>query len=60
MNMQLTAWRERAAANQAFVAGAGDALGTWRQPGDRLERAMPSQPSLNLIPTIQQAIMSLC
>lgn len=32
MNMQLTAWRERAAANQAFVAGAGDALGTWRQP----------------------------
>ena len=32
MNMQLTAWRDRAAANQAFVAGAGDALRTWRQP----------------------------
>lgn len=32
MNMQLTAWRERAAVNQAFVAGAGDALRTWRQP----------------------------
>lgn len=32
MNMQLTAWRDRAAMNQAFVAGAGDALRTWRQP----------------------------
>ena len=32
MNMQLTAWRDRAAVNQAFVAGAGDALRTWRQP----------------------------
>ena len=32
MNMQLTAWRDRAAANQAFVAGTGDALRTWRQP----------------------------
>ena len=32
MNMQLTAWRDRAAANQAFAAGAGDALRTWRQP----------------------------
>ena len=32
MNMQLVAWRDRAAANQAFVAGAGDALRTWRQP----------------------------
>jgi hypothetical protein len=32
MNMQLVAWRDRAAANQAFVNGAGDALRTWRQP----------------------------
>lgn len=32
MNMQLTAWRDRGAVNQAFVAGAGDALRTWRQP----------------------------
>ena len=32
MNMQLVAWRERKAANEAFVAGAGDALRTWRQP----------------------------
>lgn len=32
MNMQLTAWRDRAAATQAFVAGTGDALRTWRQP----------------------------
>lgn len=32
MNMQLVAWRDRAAANQAFVAGSGDALRTWRQP----------------------------
>lgn len=32
MNMQLVAWRDRAAMNQAFVAGAGDALRTWRQP----------------------------
>ena len=32
MNMQLTAWRDRAAMNQAFAAGAGDALRTWRQP----------------------------
>lgn len=32
MNMQLIAWRDRAAANHAFVAGSGDALGAWRQP----------------------------
>jgi hypothetical protein len=32
MNMQLVAWRDRAAANQAFVAGTGDALRSWRQP----------------------------
>jgi hypothetical protein len=32
MNMQLVAWRDRAAVNEAFVAGAGDALRTWRQP----------------------------
>jgi hypothetical protein len=32
MNMQLTTWRDGAAANEAFVAGSGDALRTWRQP----------------------------
>ena len=32
INMQLTSWRDGRAANQAFVAGTGDALRTWRQP----------------------------
>ena len=32
INMQLTTWREGQAANEAFVAGTGDALRTWRQP----------------------------
>jgi hypothetical protein len=32
MNMQLTTWRSGHMANDAFVAGAGDALRTWRQP----------------------------
>src|SRR5687767_12476725 len=32
INMQLTTWRDGHAANQAFVAGTGDALRTWRQP----------------------------
>jgi hypothetical protein len=32
MNMQLTTWRNGQAANDAFVAGSGDALRTWRQP----------------------------
>ena len=32
MNMQLTTWRDGRAANEAFVAGTGDALRTWRQP----------------------------
>jgi hypothetical protein len=32
MNMQLVTWRDGAAANEAFAAGAGDALRTWRQP----------------------------
>lgn len=32
LNMQLTTWRDGSAANQAFVAGTGDALRTWRQP----------------------------
>ena len=32
MNMQLVTWRDRDAANEAFVAGTGDALRTWRQP----------------------------
>ena len=31
-NMQLAAWRDAAAANDAFRAGTGDALRTWRQP----------------------------
>ena len=32
LGMQLTTWREGRAANEAFIAGAGDALRTWRQP----------------------------
>ncbi|MEZ5289846.1 MAG: hypothetical protein R2745_02075 [Vicinamibacterales bacterium] len=32
LNMQLTTWRDGAAANQAFAAGTGDALRAWRQP----------------------------
>jgi hypothetical protein len=32
LNMQLTTWRDARAANEAFVAGTGDALRTWRQP----------------------------
>jgi len=32
MNMQLTTWRDGRAANEAFVAGTGDALKFWRQP----------------------------
>ena len=32
MNMQLSTWRDGPAANDAFVAGTGDALRTWRQP----------------------------
>lgn len=32
MNMQLSTWRDGQAANEAFVAGAGEALRTWRQP----------------------------
>lgn len=32
INMQLTTWRDRRAANEALVAGSGDALRTWRQP----------------------------
>ena len=32
MNMQLVAWRDRQAANAAFVEGSGDALRVWRQP----------------------------
>lgn len=32
INMQLTTWRDGHAANEAFVAGSGDALRTWRQP----------------------------
>jgi len=32
MNMQLVTWRDGEAANEAFVAGTGDALRSWRQP----------------------------
>lgn len=32
INMQLVTWRDGHAANAAFMAGAGDALRTWRQP----------------------------
>jgi hypothetical protein len=32
LNMQLTTWRDARTANEAFVAGSGDALRTWRQP----------------------------
>jgi hypothetical protein len=32
INMQLTTWRDAAAANAAFAAGTGDALRAWRQP----------------------------
>jgi hypothetical protein len=32
MNMQLVNWRDGRTANEAFVAGIGDALRTWRQP----------------------------
>lgn len=32
INMQLTNWRDARTANEAFVAGTGDALRTWRQP----------------------------
>jgi hypothetical protein len=32
INMQLSTWRDRRAANEAFAAGSGDALRTWRQP----------------------------
>jgi len=32
INMQLVTWRDARAANEAFVAGTGNALKTWRQP----------------------------
>jgi hypothetical protein len=32
MNMLLVTWRDRRTANEAFAAGTGDALRTWRQP----------------------------
>jgi hypothetical protein len=32
LNMQLVTWRDRRAADAAFVAGSSDALRTWRQP----------------------------
>jgi hypothetical protein len=32
LNMQLVTWRDRRAADEAFRAGTGDALRTWRQP----------------------------
>jgi hypothetical protein len=32
INMQLVTWRDGRVASEAFVAGSGDALRTWRQP----------------------------
>jgi hypothetical protein len=32
LNMEITTWRDGKVANDAFVAGAGDALSSWRQP----------------------------
>jgi len=32
LNMQIVTWRDSKAANDAFVAGTGEALTTWRQP----------------------------
>jgi hypothetical protein len=32
LTMQMVTWRDGRAANEAFVAGSGDALRTWRQP----------------------------
>jgi hypothetical protein len=32
LGMQLATWRDGRAANEAFMAGTGDALRTWRQP----------------------------
>ena len=32
INMQLVTWRDGRGASEAFVAGSGDALRTWRQP----------------------------
>ena len=32
INMQLVTWRDARAVNEAFVAGTGDALRSWRQP----------------------------
>jgi hypothetical protein len=32
LTMQVTTWREAGPANEAFVAGTGNALRTWRQP----------------------------
>ena len=32
INMQLVTWRDGRGANEAFVAGSGDALNRWRQP----------------------------
>jgi hypothetical protein len=32
INMQIVTWRDRRAANEAFIAGTSDALGSWRQP----------------------------
>jgi hypothetical protein len=32
LGMQLTTWRDGREANEAFMAGTGDALRTWRQP----------------------------
>ena len=56
MNMQLVTWRDRRAANEAFVAGTGDALEDLAAAvDDESEKSM----QLNLLPTVQQAITNL-
>ena len=59
MNMQLVAWRDRAARERGVRRRAP---ATRCAPGGSRsgpeDDAMPPQPSLNLIPTIQQAITS--
>jgi hypothetical protein len=58
MNMQLVTWRDARRERGVRAAGSGDAL---RTGGSRRRRGDDDahQPSLNLIPTIQQAIANL-
>ena len=57
MNMQLVTWRDGRAANEAFVAGSGRrAADVASAVADRMETR---RCSLNLLPTVQQAISNL-